>query len=442
MPIQTSDNKFGVAKWIVDPTEGLGTHTTIAGAITSASSGEDIFIRPGTYTENLTLKAGVNLIAMKGDEMGNVTIVGKATFTGTGTVNISNIRLQTNSDFLLAVTGSSASVVNLKNCYLNISNNTGISFTSSSSSASIGLSSCAGNVGTTGITIFSHSSSGSLGIDDTGINNTGGATTASTISAGSLTIQNSDIYSPITSSGSATLSISYSFFSAANATNITHGSSTEAAFNNCIFVSGTASAISVSNTCTISLRACTVQSQNANIITGAGTANIDGIFTAGSTGVVNATIGTTGQRVYVPAVSFDGGTNNLANFVNTTSWTPTLRFGGGSTGITYSTQTGSYFRIGPVIFFSFTIALTNKGSSTGAATVAGLPVTVGTSPTCSGGAFTITYTAGYSSVILEPAAATTTLNLNQAGSGVAYTNLTNTNFANTSLIGGSGFYYV
>jgi len=89
-----STGTFCEAKWVVDPTAGQGTHTTIASAITSASSGDTIFIRPGTYTENLTLKAGVNLAAFNGDQnTPNVTIIGNNTLTTAGTVSISNIRL-------------------------------------------------------------------------------------------------------------------------------------------------------------------------------------------------------------------------------------------------------------------------------------------------------------------------------------------------------------
>jgi pectin methylesterase-like acyl-CoA thioesterase len=59
-----STNNYGPAKFIVSSSAANGTHTTIAAALTSASTGDTIFIRPGTYTENLTLKAGVNLTAL------------------------------------------------------------------------------------------------------------------------------------------------------------------------------------------------------------------------------------------------------------------------------------------------------------------------------------------------------------------------------------------
>ncbi len=70
---------------------------------------------------------------------------------------------------------------------------------------------------------------------------------------------------------------------------------------------------------------------------------------------------------------------SAASIVNQTgSWTPTLTFGGGSTGITYSSQAGAYTRIGNRVFCEGSIILTNKGSSVGAATISGLPFTVGT----------------------------------------------------------------
>jgi pectin methylesterase-like acyl-CoA thioesterase len=98
MALKTADNNFGVAKWIVSSAYSDGcTHTTIASALTSASSGDTIFVRTGTYTENLTLKAGVNICAFEGDGYTpTVTIIGKASFSSAGTVCLSGLRLQTN----------------------------------------------------------------------------------------------------------------------------------------------------------------------------------------------------------------------------------------------------------------------------------------------------------------------------------------------------------
>lgn len=58
-------------------------------------------------------------------------------------------------------------------------------------------------------------------------------------------------------------------------------------------------------------------------------------------------------------------------------WTPILAFGGSTSGITYTVQAGSYITIGNLVFVTCQIALSAKGSSTGAATISGLPFTSG-----------------------------------------------------------------
>lgn len=65
---------------------------------------------------------------------------------------------------------------------------------------------------------------------------------------------------------------------------------------------------------------------------------------------------------------FYGGWNSFA------SWTPVLKFGGGTTGITYSEQNGRYNISNGFLEFSGQITLTSKGSSTGVATITGLPL--------------------------------------------------------------------
>jgi hypothetical protein len=269
---QTSDNKFGVAKWIVDSTLSLGTHSTIAAAITSASSGDTIFIRPGTYTENLTLKVGVNLCAFICDSITpNVIIAGNCTLSTAGTVSISGIRLQTNSAALLTVSGSVASIVNLDNCYLNCTNATGISFTSSSASAQINITNCKGDLGTTGIAPYSHSSSGTMTFRQTNFSNSGGSTTAATCSAGVINATASQFNSPITFSGTGACSWEYCGITTTptNTLALTLGGGSTA-FHWCRIASGTAQAVSVTSAAN-SMIDCFVSTSNATAIGGAGT---------------------------------------------------------------------------------------------------------------------------------------------------------------------------
>lgn len=289
-------NNYGEAKFIVSATASNGTHTSIASALTAASSGDTIFIRNGTYTENLTLVAGVNLSAWTGDGITpNVTIIGKCTFTTAGTVTITGIRLQTNSDFLIAVTGSAASILNLYDCYLNCTNNTGISFTSSSGSAAVKGNRCTTDLGTTGIGLFASSSAGAIGFNYSTLGNSGNSSTASTISAGNLGLNYCGISIPITTSSTATLGVIYNNFdtSPTNSTCITHGGSGGSVLRHTILISGTASALSIGAGATLPVSSCTINSSNTNAITGAGTINIDAIGFTGSSSTINTTTQTT-----------------------------------------------------------------------------------------------------------------------------------------------------
>lgn len=70
-------------------------YKTITAAITAANSGDTIYIWPGTYTEDLTLKPGVNL---SGQSKFSVYVVGTVTFNTAGTVCCERIIFKTSGD--------------------------------------------------------------------------------------------------------------------------------------------------------------------------------------------------------------------------------------------------------------------------------------------------------------------------------------------------------
>lgn len=308
---------------IVDP-NGHGDFTTIAAALTASASGQQIFIKSGTYTENLTLKVGVNLVGFNGDgDTPEVTIIGKATLTAAGTVTISNIRLQTNSDFFLAVTGSAASIVNLNNCYLNCSNNSGISFTTSEATAVINISYCKGNLGTTGIGLYADSSAGTINVNWTHITNTGLSVTATSNSAGTNIYRGSHVRYPIstTSTGGINFYDGGSIDLPTNATALTiNGSNSCNAFYLWLN-SGTSSAVSIGTGSTCNFYGCTVGSNNTNAITGLGTFSSQDLMFNGSSRTINTTItqgGTLfGNTTIAPSPGFLGEQIRAANTFGT-----------------------------------------------------------------------------------------------------------------------------
>jgi hypothetical protein len=272
-------------------------YSTIASAITAAVAAggvQTIMIQPGTYTENLTLPANINLSAHVADAFTpNVTINGKITCSDAGSRSISGIRLKTNSDFCLVVSGSVATVVYLVECYIQASNNTAISYTSSSSSSRINFFRCNGDIETTLITLFSSSGSGIIHVDYCKFVNSGNSTTASTLSAGGLQSRVSYFNNPFTFSSSAGCDFNNSVIYTAdiNTTALTVNS-TSGSGNNCFFSrfdSGTASSISIGASATCRVYQCVCNSSNTNAITGLGTLSFNDISFIGSSSTINTT---------------------------------------------------------------------------------------------------------------------------------------------------------
>lgn len=106
-------------------------------------------------------------------------------------------------------------------------------------------------------------------------------------------------------------------------------------------------AAAIAQSQTISVPDCGFSSASFILSTSPGIQNIDALAVAGNP-VATETFGT---------------------------FSPVVRFGGNSVGITYSYNNGWWDRIGNVITFSVDILLTSKGSSTGAVTIAAMPFT-------------------------------------------------------------------
>lgn len=141
--------------------------------------------------------------------------------------------------------------------------------------------------------------------------------------------------------------------------------------------------------------------------------------------------------------TFTSGAANIPTFSAITSFSPGIAFGGGTTGITYGSQTGFYRTItypnGTIeVAVWGLLTLSNKGSSTGNATLTGLPVTAGPNAGSNCVPFIpagITIASG-ALPFLQVGTNATTANIdttNMNGGGFAQVN--NTQFSNTASIG-------
>lgn len=76
----------------------------------------------------------------------------------------------------------------------------------------------------------------------------------------------------------------------------------------------------------------------------------------------------TGQAINtVPSISFGG--SPLSTYITGGTFTPTITFGGASVGMTFSSQLGTYSRIGNIVTFHIFCQFTAVGSSTGNASI-------------------------------------------------------------------------
>ena len=114
-------------------------------------------------------------------------------------------------------------------------------------------------------------------------------------------------------------------------------------------------------------------------VTGGSGTSGNGVFTLTAatfapTGLVDISGAAAGQIKFPATQNASSNANTLDDYEEGT-FTPTLTFGGGSTGITYVYQIGSYTKIGNAVTLQCYVRISSKGSSAGAAAVTGLPFT-------------------------------------------------------------------
>ena len=138
-----------------------------------------------------------------------------------------------------------------------------------------------------------------------------------------------------------------------------------------------------------------------------------------------------GTGVAFPATQSASSDANTLDDYEEGTFTPSLTFGGASVGITYSTRTFEYVKIGRQVTISGELTLTSKGSSTGTAQLTGLPFTAtsgngGYGSGCISYANSMTFT-GVLGIVSIPSATTAGFQLLNNGS---QSTPTNTAFSN------------
>ncbi len=162
-------------------------------------------------------------------------------------------------------------------------------------------------------------------------------------------------------------------------------------------------------------------------------------------------VGASCTSIKLEGLTADSGTYTNAPTIDSTSlggveaefagsFTPGIAFGGSSTGITYSVQSGRYYFRGGRIEGYFQITLTSKGAQVGAATITGLPFNC---RLVNGAAVVGKYSSMNTALtpVLDITINTAVINI-KTGAGGSETVYADTAFSNASLINGSFSYPV
>jgi len=247
---------YPITPYVVGPV-GKAGYQTIASAIAAAggAGGGLVFIQPGTYTENLTLVNGVDLL---GADVTHTTITGVHTPPASGAIQISNLTLTSaTSIFSSAVAGSTSIFCN--QCLFTVAN--GYVFSLLNWTGLLNIDDC-----------------GSNGTTDGFVNNTGGApvkVTNATLGAGTgnsftasgvVTLDDALINCPINFVTGASFTAQYVIYNKA----VTCSNNSTGVFTNSRFSTGATAAITQSSSGTILVTECSINTPAHPALAGAG----------------------------------------------------------------------------------------------------------------------------------------------------------------------------
>lgn len=260
--VQDSTNLYTPNTLIVDAS-GHSPFTTITDAMTAATdmgyTSVEIYIRPGTYTEDLTL---IDSFFLSGSNYEEVIINGTHTIPLAGNIILKNITFQQLTPATDIFVESGASICNCRfdNCYFYC--DSGSSFNLPTSTGLINLFRCNGSA-VTSDSVFNNAASASFYL----INSTMGKGAIATTANGDILLRDSSLATPLTLSGAATCNIFRTYLY--NSLTTSDTAITMIWFSQ--FVTGVNTPITANAGTAIYLNNVVINTSAANFATGAGT---------------------------------------------------------------------------------------------------------------------------------------------------------------------------
>jgi hypothetical protein len=239
-------------------------YQTVQSAITAAAAagGGTVYVKPGTYTESLTLSDGVDIV---GTAIDDVIITGVHTPPASGSIALSNVTLTSPTHiFSSAVAGSTSIIVYDSN----LSCTNGFVFNLTNWTGSLNLTTCF--AGGTDNGIVTNTGGSAIDIFDT----TAGIGTGQTmVTTGAVDFSGSEIACPVNFQTGSVISADTSAFSRT----LTFSNNSTGSIISSIISTGATAAITMSSSGTLLISNSTITSSNVPAIAGAGA----GVLTLG-----------------------------------------------------------------------------------------------------------------------------------------------------------------
>jgi len=269
MTTQNSTNSYATSKYIVD-SSGSAPYATIQSAITAAAAAGSgvVYIKPGTYAENLLLSSNINLVGTSGTgKDGEVEIVGVHLPPATGKIAFKDLILGSATNVLSSV-GIGTAVLLFNNCEFKITN--GFIVAANNWTGNIDFQDCRDNSAANGIVRNTSSATVTIRNCQLGI---GG----NTMQVNDISIFNSDIGTDILIAGSAV----NTFFGSRFTNQINQSSSGDLNLLSCYCATGAIACITGTGNTIISQTI--LESAAANVVIGTGSVEIVSIDMLDST---------------------------------------------------------------------------------------------------------------------------------------------------------------
>lgn len=290
MSITNQLGNYSSYKYVVTGSEP-GPFHTIQSAIDyihAQGGSTTILVRPGTYTESLTLYSGINI---KGAEDGQVIMYGTHTPPASGSITISNCTLQADTDILSSSAAGTADIT-ISNCIFNILN--GYVFNVASWTGDLTIEFCTDI--SSANSIINNTGNSAVTITDCKI---GANNTRAMAISGVTAIAYSKIYCPIAISGNFFFYNSYFNSGSASTAPICitiSGSATQMTIAECNIDCSDAIAINATTSGTLRIFDTIVNTSATNVITGSSTGvEISGLNCMNGSGITGITRGTDPQ---------------------------------------------------------------------------------------------------------------------------------------------------